>query len=62
MSPPTYFSRPLIFHLVDDLGKEDWAIECLHNEFDDVLREAILGLEEELAPRKLKLSRIERDD
>jgi len=58
----TYFSRPIIFHLIDDRGVEDWVIECLHNEFEDVLREAILSLEEDLAPRKFKLSRIERDD
>ncbi len=56
-----YFSRSIIFHLIDDLG-EDWVIECCHNEFEDVLREAILSLETELAPRKFKLSRIERDD
>lgn len=59
---PFHSPRSITFHLTDDLGNEDWVVECHHEEFEDILRQAILGLEEEMAPRKFRLSRIERDD
>jgi len=61
-SSPYIFPRSITFFLIDDLGDEDYMITCHHEEFPEILDQAIEGLGREHAPRKYKLSRIERDD